>query len=222
VRDTGVRLEEDEAAAERRDVRQPNRFRVGLLGTAADDRRDVADALRDVARREQHLATGRVGGSVRLASRDGFERVRRREASRVALDEAGAGERVSSAEAPEDPELAAVALLPLRVEVQQRGDEPPVLAGVVHVADSTARRRRGTPCTSPWSATRRAPGRRPTRRAPRRACRTFASRRAGASTAKRRPRRARGRRTIRRGRRGRCSWCTTRRRPSARPRGRRG
>ena len=114
-----VRLEQHQTSPERRHVRQSHR----LLRPVPAQRRHVPHALGHV--HGWHAIVHRLA-----FSHPGVEAVDGLEAPAVAVDEPGG----VSAEAPKHAELAAVALLPLGVQVQQRGQESAVPVGVVHVS----------------------------------------------------------------------------------------
>ena len=139
VRHPRVRLEENQTPADRGDVRQTHGLRGGgggisrssLLG--GSERGDVPHALGDVPRTRGDQR--RVVGWIRVVFYDDVVLVRSREASSVAVDEAGGGGVGGVTKATEHAEFAAVALLPLGVEVDEGGEEASVGVGVVHVAD---------------------------------------------------------------------------------------
>ena len=126
-----VRLEEHEPAPERRHVRQSHRLCGTPVFACPAKRRDVPHALGHVPRVHRDDLVRRS----EIARLDpGVEAVRALQALTVAVDEPGRRRLPGAGEAPEHPELPAVALLPLRVEVQQRGQQPAVAVRVVHVS----------------------------------------------------------------------------------------
>ena len=128
-----VRLEEHEPAPERRHVRQSHRLCLPPVFACPAKRRDVPHALGHVPR--VHRDVKLVRRSSEMTRLDpGVEAVRALQALTVAVDEPGRRRLPRAGEAPEHPELPAVALLPLRVEVQQRGQQPAVAVRVVHVS----------------------------------------------------------------------------------------
>ena len=143
VRHARVGLEQHEPTAQRRDVRQTHGllllrlgFFVAFFVVAPAERDDVPHALGDVHRaRERDIGRGSTVARVALVPRSrhrGAEAVGGGETPPVAVGERR-GVGAVGAQTPEHPELASVALLPVRVEVQERGEQAPVPVGVVHV-----------------------------------------------------------------------------------------